>query len=87
MANEIFNHQMTHIYNENGKIETIDSSMNDPKHELWNQTTSNKFEWLTQGKKYSVAFANTLNFIPKTKVSTYRNLPTEPSGLTIYHSN
>ena len=68
VANEIFHHNMHHIYNADGKKESIDSLLNGKNKHIWERSLSNEFGRLLKGNKYGVKFTDTMEFIHKNLV-------------------
>jgi len=67
-----------HIFDANGKKETIDSLLSGPDSIIWNKSVSNEFGRLAQGNDAGIIGTNTILFIYKSevpigKVVTYGN--------------
>ena len=89
-ATEIFCVAANHIYDENGKKETVDSLINGKDRKVWNQALSNEIGRLVQGNDNGVKSTDCMEFIfkhevPERKKVTYANfvcdhrpLKTEP---------
>ena len=80
MAQHIFNKQSAmHIYNSNGKRETIDTLLFGDRKETWTKSLSNELGRLAQGNIHGVKATDTIEFIhqrevPIHKAVTYANL-------------
>ena len=61
----VYQHKVQHIFQPNGKRETIDSIINGPNHATWIKILSNERGRLAQGKKCGVNSSNTISFIHK----------------------
>ena len=64
--NPIFS--INHIYNEEGKKETIDSLLSGHHKDIWNKSLSNEWGRLAQGNDAGVNGTNTIVFIPRAEV-------------------
>jgi hypothetical protein len=67
---------VNHIFQENGKKETIDRLLNSINKHIWMRSLSNEWGRLAQGNKYGVIGIDTIEFIsqhdvPKDKRVTY----------------
>ena len=79
-----------HVYNSNGKKETIDSLLKGPNKATWEKSLSNEFGRLAQGNNAGVRSNDAIDFIPFSEVPSnrdvtyatfvcdYRPLKTEP---------
>ena len=66
-AQHIFNHKLCHIFDENGKKESLDSLLKkDPT--IWGCALSNEWGRLAQGNKHGVQATNTIIFIRKEEI-------------------
>ena len=54
---------VNHIYNDEGKKQTLDSLRSFPQGEIWGKALSNKWGRLAQGNKYNVIATDTIEFI------------------------
>ena len=63
-----------HIYNDNGKKETIDSLRLLPQKEVWEKALSNEWGRLSQGNIYGVNATDTIEFIQNTQVPPQRDI-------------
>ena len=63
-----------HIYDANGKKETIDSLLRGKDKDVWIKSLSNEFGRLAQGNKHGVRSTNTIDFIHKHEVPSGRDI-------------
>ena len=61
-SKEFFTFKVNHIYDNNGKKETIDS-LRKKFPEIWDKSLSNEWGRLAQGNKYGIIGTNTIDFI------------------------
>ena len=72
-AMQFFQFKVNHIYNENGKKETLDSLLlKNPL--IWGRALSNEWGRLANGNKYGIVGTNTIEFILKTDIPPYRDI-------------
>ena len=57
-----------HLYDENGKKETVESLMNGKDKDIWNKSMSMELGRLSQGNIHNVNATDTLDFISKDKI-------------------
>ena len=65
---------VNHIYNDNGKKETINSLRSSPQREIWEKALSNEWGRLAQGNVYGVNATDTIEFIQHTQVPKQRKI-------------
>ena len=92
---EEYNHHINHVYNINGKRETIDSVCRGEDKAIWLQSLSNEWGRLAQGNDSGVQFNDVIDFISQqevprdrdvtyaTYVLDYRPLKTQPHRVRI----
>ena len=72
-AQAFFQHKINHIYDINGKKESLDSLLKkDPL--IWGRALSNEWGRLAQGNKYGVQHTDTIKFITKEEVPPNRDI-------------
>ena len=59
------NKQMNHIFDNNGKRQTLEVLLKGPGSNIWQRSTSNEFGRLAQGNQFGIQGTDTLEF-PKT---------------------
>ena len=79
---------INHIYNKNGKRETLNSQRKSSQKEVWEQALSNEWGRLAQGNKFGVQPTDTIDFIAKTDITigkdvTYASLVCDHRPLKI----
>ena len=67
-----------HIYNNDGKRESLDSLMTGSHRDIWIQSMSNELGRLAQGNDSGIKYTDTINFIPKKEV---------PAGCSITYAS
>jgi hypothetical protein len=74
LAQHIFELQpmINHIYNAEGKRETVDTLINGDNGDRWTKSLSNEFGRLAQGNKHGVKATDTMSFIPRHLVPNNR---------------
>jgi hypothetical protein len=79
IAQHVFNRQsISHVYNTQGRKETLDSLLRGPQAEIWTKSLSNELGRLANGNKHGVKATNTIEFIsqrnvPSDRAVTYAN--------------
>jgi hypothetical protein len=73
-AQHVFQPTVNHIYNKNGKKETIDSLLRGPNKEVWKKAVSNEFGRLAQGNIFGVTATDTIDFIHKHEYPSNRDI-------------
>ncbi len=73
-AQHLFEYRANHIYDANGKRETVESLLKGPDAEVWNKSLSNEYGRLAQGNKYGVRSTDTIEFITKEEVPAGRDV-------------
>jgi hypothetical protein len=63
-----------HIYNNNGKKETIDSLLKSTKRDVWLKALSNEWGRLAQGNDYGVSATDAIEFISRSEVPKGRDV-------------
>ena len=76
--NLIDSHFLHHVYNPQGKRETIDSLLKGPHSKIWERSLSNDWGRLAQGNDFGVRATNTIDFIHKHEV---------PAGKKVTHAS
>jgi hypothetical protein len=71
---EEYNHQINHIYNINGKRQTIDTVCKGLDKDIWNQSISNEWGRLAQGNDSGVHFNDVIDFISQQEVPRDRDV-------------
>ena len=66
--------QVNHIYNSQGKKETIDTLLKGADRDIWTQALSNEIGRLAQGNDAGVRFTDTIEFILKSEVPLGRDV-------------
>ncbi len=65
---------VNHIYNEQGKKETLQSLRTGPNKEIWERALSNEYGRLAQGNDFGVQGTNTIKFVHKQRVPSNRRV-------------
>ena len=70
IADYVFSHRnyINHIYDENGKRETIDSLLQGKSSQVWNRSLSNEWGRLADGNDAGIKGTQTIVFIPQSMV-------------------
>ena len=71
---EEYQHQVNHIYNIDGKRQTIDTVCKGPDKDVWNQSLSNEWGRLAQGNDNGVHFNDVIDFISQQEVPHGRDV-------------
>ena len=71
---EDYQHQMNHVYDTNGKKETIDTVCKGPNKNTWLQSLSNEWGRLAQGNDAGVHFNDVIEFISQQEVPSDRDV-------------
>ena len=63
-----------HIYDDNGKRQSMDNMLQVPTKYIWNKAFSNEWGRLSHGNDHSVALTDTIECIESQQVPTGQNL-------------
>jgi hypothetical protein len=75
LAQHVFQRpQAMHVYNAQGKKETVDSLIHGSEGATWRRSLSNELGRLAQGNDYNVKATDTINFIPQSEVPQGRDV-------------
>ena len=76
IADRLFNpiYSINHIYNAEGKKETIDSLLEGPNKHIWHRSLSNEWGRLAQGNDAGIKGTDTIRFIPRSAVPQDRKV-------------
>ena len=73
-AQQVFTLKSFHIFQSNGKKETIDTVLNGNDKEIWEEALSNEWGRLVRSNKYGVRSTDIIEFITKEQVPKGRDI-------------